>query len=223
MSNSLAPKIGSNVAAIAVLVFATLVFAINTFDLFSIFYIIAEEFNGDVSMLGMISAAMVEGIGLLQIPAGILASKYGPKNVAILGMIIIGISTGLVGISTDLYQIAAFRLVLGGGLAFFLPSAIVLGVQHFRKGSEGLGSGIIVGSNAAGGVLGLVVWVVLAASLGWRISIVMGAILAAIAAVAMYLILPRITVRSGPSFSIKASHIRALISDKYLIIVGITS
>ncbi len=204
-----------------VMVFATLVFAINAFDIFSIFYLIGEELHGDVAFLGMMAATMTAGIGLLQIPAGILAAKRGPRKVAIFGMIVIASSTALVAISTDLYQIVALRFILGAGLALFFPSAIVLGTQYFRKGSEGLGAGIIVGSNAAGGVLGLIGWALLAATLGWRLSIAVAAILACVAVAAMYLLLPKETLSSTP-FVLKRSHIRALITDRYLILVGIT-
>jgi MFS family permease len=213
------PLTGSVV--LAVLVFSTVVFAINIFDLFSIFYLLAQDLNADVSLLGMISAAMAAGIGLLQIPAGILAAKQGPKNVATIGMIVISFSAGLIAISSDLSQIVALRFVFGAGLAFFFPSAIVLGTQYFRKGSEGLGAGIIVGSNAAGGMLGLVAWAIIAAIVGWRSGIAVGAILACIAAALMYLVLPKELPRTAP-FIIKRCHVRALIADKYLILVGIT-
>jgi MFS family permease len=212
-------KRGGNKPAIAALGFSAIAFAINTFNIFSMFYLIADELNEDVSFLGLISATMVIGIGLLQVPAGILAAKYGPKNIAILGMVIISASAALVGISSDVYQIAALRFVLGGGLAFFFPAAIVLGSQYIRKGSEGLGAGIVIGSNAAGGVLGLVGWALIAGILGWRAGILIGALLAAIAAIILYLVLPRIAISS--SFTIKASHIRALLTDRRLIIIGV--
>jgi MFS family permease len=205
--------------AITVLILATLVFAINTFDIFSMFYLIAGEFSEDVSFLGLMSAAMVIGIGLLQIPAGILAAKYGPKRVAVIGMTIIAISAVLVGMAADLYQIAVLRFILGGGLAFFFPSAIVLASTYIRKGSEAFGAGIVIGSNAAGGVIGLVGWALIGSALGWRNGIIIGAILAAAAAVVMYLLLPRIE-KSG-HFIIKASHIRGLLRDKNLIIIGV--
>src|SRR5919108_1699084 len=98
-----------NRIAFSALVFATIVFAINTFDIVSIFYLIAAEFNEDVSLLGLISATLVLGIGLLQIPGGIMAAKYGPKNTAIVGMLVIMISSVFIGISADIYQIAIFR------------------------------------------------------------------------------------------------------------------
>jgi MFS family permease len=214
-----------NKIAFSALVFATIVFAINTFDIISIFYLIAAEFNEDVALLGLISATLVLGIGLLQIPGGIMAAKYGPKSTAIVGMLVIMISSVFIGISTDIYQIAIFRFVLGVGLAFFFPSAIVLSAQNVRKGSEALAVGIIAGSNGAGGMIGLVGWALLAASIGWRSSIIIGAVIAAIAATVLYLLLPprmKITTTiKQQGFIIQLSHIRSLLTDKSLIILGI--
>jgi MFS family permease len=215
-----------NKVAFSALVFATVVFAINTFDIISIFYLIAAEFSQDVSLLGLISATLVLGIGLLQIPSGIMAAKYGPRNSAIVGMLVIMISSVFVGVSTDIYQIAILRFILGGGLALFFPSAIVLSAQNFRKGSEALAVGVIAGSNAAGGVLGLVGWALLVDVIGWRSSIIIGGVLAAVAAAVLYLLLPRriktiTTTIKQKSFSIQASHIRSLLADKSLIILGI--
>jgi MFS family permease len=217
-----------NKIAFSALVFATIVFAINTFDIVSIFYLIAAEFNEDVSLLGLISATLVLGIGLLQIPGGIMAAKYGPKNTAIVGMLVIMISSVFIGISTDIYQIAIFRFILGGGLALFFPSAIVLSAQNVRKGSEARAVGVIAGSSEAGIVIGLIGWALLAASIGWRSSIIIGAVLAAIAAATLYLLVPprmkiiiTTTINEQQSFTVQLRHIRSLLTDKSLIILGI--
>jgi len=216
-----------NKIAFSALVFATIVFAINTFDIVSIFYLIAAEFNEDVPLLGLISATLVLGIGLLQIPGGIMAAKYGPKNTAIVGMLVIMISSVFIGISTDIYQIALFRFILGGGLALFFPSAIVLSAQNVRKGSEARAVGVIAGSSEAGIVIGLIGWALLAASIGWRSSIIIGAVLAAIAAATLYLLVPprmkiiTTTINKQQSFTIQLRHIRSLLTDKSLIILGI--
>jgi MFS family permease len=208
----------ANKLAIIVLAFATIVFAINTFDIISIFYLIAEDFGEDVSLLGLITATLVIGIGALQIPAGIIAAKFGAKIVAILGMIVIAFSAGMTAVTSDIYQLALLRLVLGGGLAFFFPSAMVLAAEHFRRGSEALAVGVVTGSNAAGGIIGLVGWVLLAQLVGWRSSMIIGAILAAIAALAIFLVLPK---RTTPGIKVKNSDLRAILTNRRLIIIGI--
>lgn len=54
----------SRILIIAALVFSTIVFAINTFDIVSVFYLISAEFNEDATLLGSISASLVMFLGL---------------------------------------------------------------------------------------------------------------------------------------------------------------
>ena len=58
------------------IVLARILYAVNWFNISSIFYLIMIDFSQDVSMLGLITSAFLIGIGLFQIPAGILASKF---------------------------------------------------------------------------------------------------------------------------------------------------
>lgn len=215
-SNLLVP----NSVIIGVLVFSTIAFSINTFDVFSVFYLIAQEFNQDLALLGLIAVTMTIGIGVFQIPGGLLAAKFGPKVVATLGSLIVGSSSILVAASTDISQVAAFRLLLGAGLAFSFPSAMSIITNHFKKGSEGLAVGTIAGAYAGGGMIGLVVWVVLAQEIGWRPSIAIGGILSLISALCIYLAIPRISITRDTVHSVMR-HVSSLLSDKTLILLGI--
>lgn len=212
------------------MIFSTVIFALNTFDVFSLFFLISNDFNQDVSSLGLISATMTIGIGLFQIPGGMMAARFGPILTSTVGMILIASGGILVGLSTDMNQIAIFRFVLGGGLAFFFPSAIVLAGEYSKKGSEGLGVGSLIGANAAGGAIGLIGWALIADVIGWRTSIILGGILALIAAAALFFLLSKkrtMTVEANISqpniakFTVKLPEVRKILADKSLIIFGI--
>lgn len=92
--------------------------------------------------------------------------------------------------------------------------------NHFKRGSEGFAVGTIAGAYAAGGMIGLVIWVVLAQQIGWRPSIAIGAILSLLSALFIYLALPRISITQGTVRSLM-SHVGSLLSDKTLILIGI--
>ncbi len=162
---------------------------------------------------------MIIGIGIFQIPSGLFAAKYGPKRASIVGMTGIACGALLTSISTNITELAIFRFILGGALAFFLPATMILATKHFRSGSEALAIGTITGANAAGGLLGLIVWVILAQQVGWRLSIAIGAILAIALAAALYFFLPKVAATTRPA--IKLSSIRSLLLDRTLIIVGL--
>ena len=65
--------LGSDGSAVSSLIIARIVYGINWFNVAAIFPFVALEFNKDVSLLGSVSTAFFIGIGLFQIPAGILA------------------------------------------------------------------------------------------------------------------------------------------------------
>src|SRR6059036_1511195 len=76
-----------NKVATLSLLLARVLYTINWFNIASIFYFIASDFREDIAMLGIISASFLIGVGLFQVPAGIIAAKYGPRNIAIYGIV----------------------------------------------------------------------------------------------------------------------------------------
>ena len=54
----------------------------------AVFAFIAHDFGQDVSGLGFVTASFYIGLGVFQIPGGIFAAKFGPRKVAIYGMLV---------------------------------------------------------------------------------------------------------------------------------------
>src|SRR5215212_4030702 len=95
------------------LIFARILYSINWFNVASIFYFIAADFKQDISMLGLITSSFLIGIGIFQIPARILAAKYGPRKIAIHGILIPSSAAFLSGLSTALLHMVIFRFIVG--------------------------------------------------------------------------------------------------------------
>jgi len=68
------------------LLLARVVYTINWFNIASIFYLIASDFGTNIAILGIISASFLIGVGLFQVPAGIIAAKIGARKIAIYGI-----------------------------------------------------------------------------------------------------------------------------------------
>jgi MFS family permease len=98
---------------IIVIVFVRLIYAINWFNISSISYLILVDFKGDISMLGTITAGFLVGIGIFQIPAGIIAAKYDPKKIAFFGIMVLSTASFLSGLATDLIQMVILRFLVG--------------------------------------------------------------------------------------------------------------
>jgi len=102
------------------LLLARIQYTINWFNISSVFYFIALDFNLDINALGLITTSFLIGVGLFQIPAGILVAKYGPKQISIIGILLSSIIAIISGFSQDEIQISTARFLIGIGMAFFL-------------------------------------------------------------------------------------------------------
>lgn len=158
--------------AILSLILARILYAVNWFNISSIFYLIATDFKQDISMLGLVTAGFLIGIGIFQVPAGMLAAKYGPRKLAISGILISSTGALLCALSTELLQMIALRFLVGVGMAFFFGPSVILISKYLGKGSEGLGIGLLNSAQALGAIIGIFGWVVVAQLTSWRMSLI---------------------------------------------------
>jgi MFS family permease len=98
--------------AVLSLLFTRVIYAINWFNIASIFPHIALDFKQDISFLGLLSSTFLVGIGLFQVPGGILAAKLGPRKTAIYGIVIASSAAFLSGLSSQLQQMEVHDLWL---------------------------------------------------------------------------------------------------------------
>ena len=118
------------------IILARIIYAVNWFNISSIFYLILNDFKQDVSMLGLVTSGFLIGIGLFQIPAGILSTKYDAKFMIFFGTMLLSISSLLSGLSSELYQMVILRFLVGVGMAFFFGPSVILISKYLGKGSE---------------------------------------------------------------------------------------
>jgi len=159
------------------IVLARILYAVNWFNISSIFYLILIDFNQDVSMLGLITSGFLIGIGLFQIPAGILAAKYDPRLIIVFGTMLLSISSLLSGLVSEISQMVFLRFLVGVGMAFFFGPSVILISRYLGRGSDGLGVGILNSAHSLGGIIGIFGWIIIAEVIGWRMSLLFSGIL----------------------------------------------
>jgi MFS family permease len=216
-----------NRAGVLTLLFARITYAINWFNIASIFSHIASDFKQDVSLLGLITTSFFVGLGIFQLPSGILAAKQGSRKTAIYGMTIASSAALLCGLSLQLQQIEILRFVVGLGMAFFFGPSVTLITQYLGRRSEGLAVGLLNSSHSVGGIIGLFGWVIIAEIIGWRQSLLVSGGLGLISSLLLIILLPRKEEQkleqqeSGRGFEIKVSDIRRVLFDKSLLGFGL--
>jgi MFS family permease len=227
------------------LLLARIFYSANWFNIASIFYLIAFDLKQDISMLGLVTSSFIIGVGLFQVPAGIIAAKYGPDKLAIFGILLASFCALVTGLSESILQIAVLRFIVGVGMACFFGPSVILITKFLGRRSEGLGIGLINSAHAIGGIVGIFGWVVLAQLTGWRISLVIGGILGLLTGLILSISLSRTNSKSipedenlplsnnepvsdleakkiSPAMGISMSGLRRTIFNKSLIILGLT-
>ncbi len=145
---------------------------------------------------GFFTTAVFLTHGILQMPGGALADKYGSKKVGTAGLIIIAVGNILTGMAGSYEQILICKFVTGIGTG----SAIVAGLRYvptFFTGKEiSLAQGVYGGSILLGS--GFVIFVIphLLAILGWQGVFYTTGTMAAVLAVLWHLLAPN-TPTSG--------------------------
>lgn len=213
--------------AVLSLLFARVIYAINWFNIASIFPHIALDFKQDISFLGLLSTTFLVGIGLFQVPGGILAAILGPRKTAIYGITIASSAALLSGLSSQLQQMEVLRFVVGVGMALFFGPSVTLITRYLGRGSEGLAVGLLNSAHSIGGIIGLFGWVIIAELIGWKQSLFLSGGFGLISSLLLITFLPRKEEAQpeqntvGKHLQLKISDIRSVLLDKSLFLTGL--
>jgi MFS family permease len=210
-----------NRAAVASLILGRIIYGVNWYSLAAVFSLTASELNQNVSGLGLATAAFFVGIGIFQVPGGVLAAKIGPRLTVICGTTIASLAALLTGFAADLVEIAILRFFVGLGMAFVFAPGVILMASFLQEGSEGLGVGLYNSAFSLGSALGLFGWAVLAAEVGWRNSLAIGGLLGIFTVILMLFLMPKDSQRSD--FTVELRHLRHVLLDKWLITLSIAT
>jgi MFS family permease len=176
--------------AVSSLVFARIIYAINWFNIASTFSHISSDFKQDISLLGLLTTSFLIGVGIFQVPGGILAAIKGSRRTAIYGITIASSAALLCGLSSNLQQIEILRFVVGLGMALFFGSSVTLITRYLGRGSEGFAVALLNSAHSVGGIIGIFGWAILAEIIEWRQSLLLSGALGLISSIFLFAFLP---------------------------------
>jgi len=208
-----------NRGAVASLIISRTIYAVNWFNMASIFVLIAPDFNQNISGLGLVTGSFYLGLGIFQIPGGVMAAKFGPKKTAVYGTVIASLAAFLCAFSTEFSQIILLRFLVGLGMALFFPPGVTLIAKYFQREAEGLSVGWFNAVFYLGGAIGFFVWSVLAEIVGWRLSVVIGGGLGLLTALSLIIFVPKDSV--SEHFTIRIADLRRILSDRWLLLLNL--
>jgi ACS family glucarate transporter-like MFS transporter len=147
---------------------------------------ISSEYGLGNQRLGWIFSAFLIGYAGFQVPAGWLASRFGPRQVITLGVVWWGVATALTtlippGISQAVVLLIGIRFLLGAGEAVIYPAANQFVARWVPEQERGFINGLIFAGVGAGSGLTppLLAWFIL--HHGWRSAFWFSAVIGVVA------------------------------------------
>ncbi len=125
-------------------------------------------FDTSGAALGTLHASFFYVYALMQLPAGILADRAGPKKTATVGAIVL--NAGAVGFAlSNSYHVAFLsRALVGLGGAVIFISILRYCASWFRPGEFATMNGLTIAVAGLGGIMATTPLAVAAATFGWR-------------------------------------------------------
>jgi MFS family permease len=212
---------GQNNRAIASLVFARMIYAVNWLNVGAIFVLIAPDLGTGVGGLGTLTSTFYLGIGLMQVPGGVLAARWGPKNTVVLGIFLSSFSALGTGVASTIPVFAILRFLVGSGMALVFAPGVVIIARLLSGERTGTGVGLLNSAYDVGGLVGIFGWVVLATIAGWRPSLALSGGLGVATGVIVLATVPQ----DAPSedFRVDPLMLKRIVVDKQLILLGLAT
>lgn len=124
-----------------------------------------HDLHLSTAQAGILSAAYAAGTLVASLPAGFVASRFGPRRTVILGLCGLGFSSLLFGLLKSAYPLDAARFIQGIAGALIWSGALTWLINSYPEEKRGAVIGTALGTAVAGSLLGPVLGA-LAASIG---------------------------------------------------------
>ncbi|MBI3841433.1 MAG: MFS transporter [Thaumarchaeota archaeon] len=204
--------------AVASLVAARIIYAVNWLNIGPIYALIEPDLHGGVGGLGFLTATFYLGLGIFQVPGGILAARWGPRRIVTLGIMMASAAAIGTSLSDLLVEVAIFRFVVGAGMAFVFAPAVILVAMFIAGRRSGMAAGLFNSAFDVGGIFGLFVWILIAGALGWRLGLFLGGALGVATGALVFLVVPR--DEAGDSAKPALLQVRGLLGNTRLTVIG---
>lgn len=170
---------------------ARIVYAFNWYNVGAVLALIGTSLAASPAQLGLVLGAFLAGVGIFQVPAGVVDLRWGSRRTALTGLIVMGMAGIASAFSGDVLDLILLRFLAGVGAAFFFSPALSLVASYFPAGRRGPIIGLYNGGFSLGGAVGVTAGAAIGLRYGWQFALGLGGVgLLAMVAYNWY-ILPR--------------------------------
>jgi MFS family permease len=147
---------------------------------------------------GLIISAFFFAYAFSQLPGGMLADRFGTKQVIAAAMIIWSAFTGLTAVAWSFGVMLVVRILFGIGEGIFPGASMKAITERTTPRERMLANGVMLSSNNFGAAVAPLVAVPLIAAIGWRAGFGVSALAGVVMLIILMLLLPgRDAVRAG--------------------------
>jgi len=129
---------------------------------------IAAELGIDSAALGVLTSAYFAGFVLMQIPAGVMLDRYGPRRVQAALLLVAALGAALFALAGSLPGLTLARAVIGVGVATCLMAGFKANTLFWPPDRLATANGVLMAFAGLGGAVGTVPVTWLADAVGWR-------------------------------------------------------
>jgi len=151
----------------------------------------AMAFGASVFMVSMLVAGFAVTRMLLDLPAGILGSRYHPKSLMLFGLALISSSSILCAFAPNYWVLLVGRIIEGAGSGFYTTMSTTLLVMSVPRDSRGKYMSIFTAMLLLGGIIGPGVGGLIAARFGLQAPFFFYALVTAIGFVLVLVLIER--------------------------------
>jgi predicted MFS family arabinose efflux permease len=205
--------------ATALLVALRVGYAYNWFAIGPALPAIGLAFGVGPADWGILVAAFLVGAGLFQVPAGLVARRFGARIVSLVGVALLAGGALASAWAPDFLALVILRTLAGVGAGLFFSPAIGLVASLYPEGHRGVPVGGFSSAFSLGAALGILGSSILVPEVGWRLALAFGGGgLAVITAIATLLI-PR--AAGGPDRTPRTSRTPAALRFRGVWAIGL--
>lgn len=167
------------------------VYAMNWFNIAPGLVYIAHDFNATITSLGILTTVFYAGVGVFQLPGGMLAARYGNRIIAGFGITILGISTLASAFSPNIVFLSLMRFIEGFGSALFFSPAISSLRNIVSEERYAFHVNIYNGSFSIGAGVGVFGWGLIdgISNTAWRTGFIVAGVITVVSGILYFIIL----------------------------------
>jgi len=148
---------------------------------------LTKAFNIAPTALGLFGSMYFYAYALGQLPAGILADRWGARKTMALFVFIAGIGAIIFGMAGTFSTALVGRFLVGFGVGFVYVPAMRILADWFKKNEFATYSGLLLAVGNIGSLASAAPLVALMAAIGWRNSMVSVGVISMVIAILAYL------------------------------------